>query len=190
MISIDLWDHNYYDNKAGMTLPADRAALVALAAGHRRVLEIGINEGGTAQLLLRNCSTIDSYVGIDVPYGFATALNAQRREVPQIAGRLVYEDPRVKIILKPTQDIDPLEVGPCDFAFIDADHSKAGVERDTFLARRCIRRGTIVWHDYRNSGEEPTEVNHVLDRWVDDGVPIIHINGTWLAYERVVYADT
>lgn len=170
--------------QGGMLLVSDRSALVHLCQGAMRVLEIGINSGQTARLLLDNCSSIRSYVGIDVPPDFVTELTVQQQEVPALAGQAVKDDPRVRIILKPTQQVRPDEIGDCDFAFIDADHSIAGIERDTALARACVERGIIAWHDYRVA-EPPTHVNEVLDRWEADGAPIVHVNNTWIAFERV-----
>ena len=174
----------FFDIGGGLTLASDRPALVNLAKGATRILEIGINAGGTAKLLLSNIPSIVSYVGIDVPSDFITVLALQQREVPKIAGHRVADDPRVKIILKSTKEVVPTEIGECDFVFIDGDHSADGVERDTTLARACVKRGVIVWHDYR-VGEAHTEINTVLDRWVDSGAPILHVKGTWLAFERV-----
>lgn len=183
MKHVDVAWRGFRDVRGGLTLPSDRAALVSLADGARRFLEIGINIGGTARLILDNIEGIESYVGIDVPPGFVTAIDVQQTEVPTLAGHLVRDDTRVRIILKPTQEVTPEEIGECDFAFIDADHSAEGVERDTALARACVRRGVLVWHDYR-VGEAPV-VNCVLDRWADAGVPIVHVNNTWLAFERI-----
>ena len=184
MIEVDPLLEDYREVYGNMTLATDRSALVNLARRACRVLEIGINEGATARLLLDNCAGIESYMGIDVPPDFVTELAIQQPEVTVQPGRWVKDDPRVEIILRPTQFITSKDISERDFAFIDADHSAAGVERDTTLSRACVKRGVIVWHDYRTD-EPPTEVNFVLDRWVDAGAPIFHIKGTWIAFEMI-----
>ena len=186
MIEVDLPSRNFADVFSYFTSAADRAALVSLFDGHARVLEIGIQEGYTADLLLKNLPNIRSYVGIDVTPDFVTELTAQRLEVPAVAGIRVASDPRVRTIVKAggSAHVIPSEIGKVDAAFIDADHSASGVERDTDLARACVRPGgIIVWHDYRLEGG--TEVNLVLDRYVRDGAPISHVRGTWVAFERI-----
>lgn len=68
--------------------------------------------------------------------------------------------------------------------FIDGDHSRAGVEHDTMLARAMVRPGgIIVWHDYHHFGT--VDVRDVLDEMWQAGADIVHVEGTWLAYERI-----
>ncbi len=186
MKEVDLSGRGFIDVHSYFTSEADRSALISLFDRCERILEIGIQAGGTARLLLSNLSYIQSYIGIDVPPRFVATLPLQRTEVPLIAGLLVSHDPRVHLIVKPEGSIavTPEEVGECDGVFIDADHSSAGVERDTALARGCVKKGVIVWHDYRVEGGG-TEVNWVLDRMVTEGREINHVRGTWLAFERI-----
>ena len=166
-----------------LTLESDREALVNLFWKAKRILEIGINEGYTAKLLLDNIPGIQSYVGIDVPSYHVTRLEAQRLEVPVVPGQVVCDDKRVRLFVRPggSEAVAADEIGECDAAFIDGDHSRIAVEYDSALARQCVRYGVILWHDYR---DPPTEVNAVIGRLVNAGAMIDHIPGTWLACER------
>ena len=170
-----------------MTMPWDRVALVRLTYGAKRVVEFGINLGWTAQLLLTNCPSIEDYLGIDVPPGYVPPIQAQHIEVTPEVGKWAKHDSRLRLLIRPTQDVDPADIGRRDVAFIDADHSFAGVMRDTALARACVRPGgMIIWHDYRMPGQEPTEVNHVLDQMAYRGRPIVHVRNSWIAFEYIL----
>lgn len=166
------------------TNPGEYGTLVALArsVGATRFLETGINQGRTAAMFLRNMPQIARYVGIDVPPETHLPLSVQRDEVPAIAGEYVQNDLRVTVIVREggSFNVQPHEIGQVDFAFIDGDHSEAGIVRDTELAKECVRNGgLIVWHDYHNFGT--VDVKRVLDKWQAEGQPIRHVHGTWLA---------
>jgi len=125
--------------------------------GYKRILEIGVCRGFTSRFLLSECPQIEKYVGIDVPFGFVTALPIQQGEVQRISGELVLNDSRVRMLILPegtkgmTEDIVKMGDNSFDLCFIDADHSYEGVKRDTILARRMVKSGgVIVWHDYNN----------------------------------------
>lgn len=71
-----------------------------------------------------------------------------------------------------------------DAAFIDGDHSWRGVLHDTLLAAQRVRPGGIVvWHDYHDLGT--VDARDVLEILAADGHDIRHVEGTWLAFERV-----
>jgi hypothetical protein len=85
------------------------------------------------------------------------------------------------MLADPALTPDALE--PCDAAFIDGDHSEAGVAADTNIALALVRKGGIViWHDYDNQG---VEVTQVLDGLAARGLAIKHIENSWLAFLRI-----
>jgi predicted O-methyltransferase YrrM len=174
---------SYLDVPNRFTFGRDRTGLIALFKNATRIVEFGINEGYTAKLLLDNIPSIESYVGIDVPAYHKTRLETQASEVPQDAGHVVRDDPRVRIIVRAggSEAVTAREIGPCDAAFIDGDHSPIAVAHDTKLALACIRRGIIVWHDYCDG----SPVKPMLDIMAAGGAEISHLHGTWLAYERI-----
>lgn len=151
----------------------------------KTMIEFGINTGRTAKALLREVPSIERYIGVDVLPGYQTAMQVQRKEVPAIAGEHVEDDPRVQLIVKKrgSHDLDVNDLPAADAIFIDGDHSRAGVEKDTYLAQSVIRAGgIIVWHDYHDLGK--VDVREVLHEFRDAGCEIIHATGTWLAFTR------
>lgn len=168
--------------------PGELEVLVALArlASARVVIEFGVNEGRTAKALMRNVETIERYVGIDVPHGYVTDKLVQRNEVPQQPARLALDDARFRLIIarRGSHDLVPEDLPECDLAFIDGDHGRAGVTKDTLLSCRRVRPGgLIVWHDYHARGT--VDVQAVLEEYAEAGRPIQHVEGTWLAFMRV-----
>jgi len=151
----------------------------------KSVVEIGCRDGRTACLLLHNVSSLQHYVGIDVESGYVPSLSHQSSEMHPDPGHLARHDPRFDIIIRPrgSLDLGPQDLPLVDATFIDGDHSERVVAHDSALARAITKRnGVIVWHDYNNSN---VGVQPVLDRLADEGWPIKHIAGTWLAYMKV-----
>jgi len=162
--------------------------LIALIASvsPRAVIEFGANSGRTAKAILRNVPSIERYVGIDVPQGYVTEKLVQRREVPERPGELALDDPRFRLLLARhgSHDLTEDDLPLADAVFIDGDHSAKGVRQDYRLAKARVRRGgIIVFHD--DNGRDTVDVSVVLDELTDRGAEIIHVAGTWLAFERV-----
>jgi len=152
----------------------------------RIIIEFGVNEGFTARLLLRSILTITKYYGVDVTPDYVPTKEVQRKEIPKNPGGLV-KDSRFELMLRKRGSFDLM---PADFpysvcaAFIDGDHSRAGVTNDYNLSRQIVRRGgIIVFHDDHDWGT--VDVRTVLDELGDEGQEIIHVHNTWVAYQRV-----
>ncbi|MCI0764732.1 class I SAM-dependent methyltransferase [Bacillus sp. TL12] len=175
------------DNLLNSLLRNDFEPLLAFSQNFqpKTVIEIGIHKGFTAKCLLKNCTWIKKYIGIDVPPDFKTPLTIQQHEVPLIAGELVRNEPRVEIIIKPngSRDIDPADLPTADLIFIDGDHSSKGVLYDTFLAREAIKKGGIIcWHDYGNP--LVPSVTHIIDYLNStEGNHICQIEGSMLCFQ-------
>jgi len=150
-----------------------------------RVIEFGCNIGRTAAVLLREIHSIKQYVGIDVPLGYVPNCAVQKLEVPVHPGQLVENDYRFSLLLRQngTLDIEPDDLRYANAVFIDGDHSYKCVMHDTILATKILAPGgIIVWHDYHELGT--VQVKEALEELQDMGRKIIHVEGTWLAYER------
>jgi predicted O-methyltransferase YrrM len=164
------------------------AALIHLIGSvrPRSVIEFGANSGRTAKAILRNVPGIERYVGIDVPPGYVPEKQVQSREVPDRPGELALDDPRFRLLLagRGSHDLAPDDLPDADAAFIDGDHSARGVRRDYALAKAKVRPGgIIVFHD--DNGRDTVDVSRVLDELAHGGAPIVHVDSTWLAYERI-----
>jgi predicted O-methyltransferase YrrM len=162
--------------------------IIALARSvkPRQVLEFGVNSGRTARAILANVPGIRGYQGIDVPPGYVTAKAVQRQEVPAKPGEMVADDSRFELILRPRGSLDlrAADLQPCDLAFIDGDHGRQAVLHDSQLARELVRPGgIIIWHDYHQLGT--VDVREVLHELHQGGARIEHVQGTWLAFQRI-----
>lgn len=162
------------------------AALLHLyeSVNAKTIVEFGCNNGRTAAAALRNIASIESYVGIDVLPGYATIMPCQRREIPQEPGELALSDPRFHLIVSKRGSFDLISIPASDAVFIDADHSVEGVMNDYGLAKAAVRPGgIIIFHD--DNCLPTVEVTQTLNALCEGGAQIVHVAGTWLAYERV-----
>ncbi|WP_460874781.1 class I SAM-dependent methyltransferase [Paralcaligenes ginsengisoli] len=151
----------------------------------KTVIEFGVNNGRTAVAILRNVPTVSRYVGIDVEAGYQTLMPVQRREVPARPGEMALSDPRFELIVRKNGSFDlvPEDLPHADAVFIDADHSRRGVENDYALAKAAIRPGgIIIFHD--DNGLPVVEVTQTLNDLVAAAADIKHVAGTWISYER------
>jgi hypothetical protein len=128
---------------------------------------------------------LEAYIGVDVPPYHRPTLPSQLSEVPQRAGEAVTDPRFMLIISEHGSQMLMLETFPyrVDAVFIDGDHSRVVVRQDSLLAFALVHRGgLIVWHDY---GNPATEVAECLDQLHRDGWPIVHVEGTWIAYMQI-----
>lgn len=168
--------------------PNEMETLVALARsiGAESVLEIGVNEGRTARLMIENVSSIRSYYGVDVPPDskYLTACAVQRKERPTNPGHHAAHLSQFQLLLRErgSLDLEPEDLPTFDMVFIDGDHGRVAVTHDSALAYTKVRPGgLVVWHDYHDLGL--VDVREVLHELRDDGHKIINVEGTWIAYE-------
>lgn len=152
----------------------------------RCVIEIGANSGRTAKAILRNVPGIERYVGIEVPVTYVPPKLVQRREVLPNPGELALDDARFRLLIarRGSADLGADDLPRCDAMFIDGDHSADAVRHDYALARALVRPGgIIVFHD--DHGGDVVDVSGVLDGLAACGADIVHVEGTWLAFQRV-----
>ena len=152
----------------------------------RVVIEFGCNRGLTSRRILRDVSSVERYIGIDVPPNFRTVLPGQQSEVPKVAGKEAFFDSRFFMleIENGSKDLTFDDLEFCDAVFIDGDHSFYGVISDSELARSLLRPGgIIIWHDY---GNPTVEVTKAIDCLLERGWPIERpVEGTWLVFMRI-----
>jgi predicted O-methyltransferase YrrM len=156
--------------------------IVALArsVAARTMTEIGCRDGRTARVVLDNVSTLERYVGLDVPPDYQPEIKGQLDEIVTDPGHYVNSDPRFKLLISKHGSLDFKILEPSDVIFIDGDHSKTVVAHDSRLAHASLRKGgVIIWHDYDSIHfDDVTEAVQELD-W-----PVQHVAGTWLAFYR------
>jgi predicted O-methyltransferase YrrM len=162
--------------------------LVALvrSVDAQTMIEIGCRDGRTARMLLRNVPSLDRYIGIDVPFDYQPTLAHQKNEMVAEPGHLAMIDERFELIIREhgSLGLKPSELPRVDVVFIDGDHSVDAVEHDSKLARAIVNPGgLILWHDFNDSPH--VQVTRVLNRLADEGWPIQHVEGTWLAFMRI-----
>lgn len=176
-----IWTYNPYLNNS------ETAILVALTKSvqPKVMIEFGCQAGRTARTLLDQVSSLETYIGVDVPFDHDPVLPCQRSEISFNPGLYAADDPRFYLLVRERGSfgLESLDLEPCDAAFIDGDHSEQVVRHDSLLARRLVRPGgIIIWHDF---GNPVVEVTQVLSELSDQGWPIQNVSGTWLAFMRV-----
>ena len=138
---------------------AEAALLRELAAGRRRVVEIGVYEGSSAVVL---CEVLgpDAELHLVDPFGHhAAALpagwGATERAGRRVVARAVrrHDGPRVHWHVDFSAPVARgWDGGEVDLLFIDGDHSEAGVAEDWELWSPLVAPGgTVVFHDARAS---------------------------------------
>ncbi len=185
---LDVWPLARPPREKRYMNPGELEVLVALIdeVSPLVVAEFGVNEGRTARVILDHVPGIEEYHGYDVLPGYAYACQVQAAETPTKPGWLAAEDARFTLHLsaRGTFDLASPDEPWADVVFIDGDHSRAAVENDTALARAMVRPGgIIIWHDYHDRGN--VDVRDVLDEMHAAGDEIYHVEGTWLAFQRI-----
>ena len=166
--------------------PGELETLVTLVASvnPRVMIEIGVNVGRTAKVMLDYFPSLRNYVGVDVMSGYVPALHVQKNEIPMNPGHLAIDYPRFQLIIKQrgSLDLEPINLPQADVVFIDGDHGREALVHDTMLARSVINKdGIIIWHDYNNHIED---VDQFLETEMLSNHDIRHVTNTWLAFER------
>jgi len=117
------------------------------------VLEIGVYDGMLAKCLLSTISSIQQYVGVDMPSDvIAFEKLGDAPTTMESRGKLALDDSRF-ILMLPVAGTAALcpETLPrnVDLCIVDADHRYESIKRDTGLATACVRPGgLIIWHDF------------------------------------------
>jgi predicted O-methyltransferase YrrM len=170
-----------------MHSPAEAAALVRLAAGARRVVELGVYEGSSALVLARALSAeaqlhlVDPFAdatGWALRPGWRASATATRLAVRRAT---LLGGPTVHWHLARSQDVGRTWTGgPVDLVFIDGDHSPEGCREDwEFWHPHLSPAGSICFHDARagrpggNGGPGPTAVVDEVFRTTQTGWTIV-----------------
>lgn len=122
------------------------AKLLALvAAGRRRLVEVGVAEGGSA-LLLRSMMAKDGELFLVDPYARRPSLQLW------VARRVVAGVRRGTVIWLRAYSLEAAAnwVGPIDFLHLDADHRYEAVRADwEAWTRHVVPGGLVAMHDAR-----------------------------------------
>lgn len=110
----------------------------------RRILEIGVADGGTNALLARAAPTLEHLIGIDPRLRWPRVLQAMRpRDV-----RLTLLEGRSQAPDIVRRVADALAGHELDVLFIDGDHTYAGAMGDYDTYRGFVRPGGLIaFHD-------------------------------------------
>jgi predicted O-methyltransferase YrrM len=139
---------------------ADAGVLRSVAAGRRRVVEIGVYEGSSAIVL---CDVLDPQAelhlidpfgehGWALPAGWGATEGASRRVVERARRR--HDGPRVTWHVDYSAAVARRWHDSVDLVFIDGDHSEEGVRADWDGWHGFVEPGgAVVFHDARASQE-------------------------------------
>jgi predicted O-methyltransferase YrrM len=137
---------------------ADAGVLRAIAAGRRRVVEVGVYEGSSAAVLCEvlepgaELHLIDPFGehGWALPAGWGATEGASRRVVDRARRR--HDGPQVTWHVDYSAAVAARWEGPVDLVFIDGDHSEEGVRADWDGWNGFVEPGgAVVFHDARES---------------------------------------
>jgi predicted O-methyltransferase YrrM len=139
---------------------ADAGVLRSVAAGRRRVVEIGVYEGSSAAVL---CEVLDPGAelhlidpfgehGWALPAGWGATEGASRRVVERARRR--HDGPRVAWHVDYSAAVAARWDAAVDLVFIDGDHSEEGVRADWEGWNGFVAPGgAVAFHDARLSQE-------------------------------------
>ena len=145
----------------------------------RRCLEIGCNTGATSAAILAGNDIIAEYIGVD--------LNKIWFVDNMPAGHFALTDPRFRLIQSACglYDMQPSDLVPVDFVFVDADHSYKAIKYDTEFALEDLNPsgGVIAWHDYQhpNCPDVRKYIHEINDQ--PGQPPIVWVQGTTICYQ-------
>ena len=174
----------------GLCLEQDRSVLIALSRliRPRILVEIGVQWGWLAKVLLHESPWIERYIGVDILPESDPALVVQRIEVPRTdsAGGQAKGDLRFELMLQPhgSHDLSADILPQVDFVFVDGDHSYDGVLQDSRLALDLVRPGGVIaWHDYGNGSVQATRA---IDEWnkIREN-RLLRVQDTMVCFERI-----
>ena len=135
------------------------------------ILEIGTYLGYTTSLLAINTS-VTKIISIDLPHDHKSRrLNIDKSQIlvnPEVNDNFLrqkqadegekylkyledYDREKIKLIKCDSTELDfPNDIGTIDFAFIDGGHTEDIIKSDTEGVFSCMKKGVIVWHDYKS----------------------------------------
>jgi len=137
---------------------ADVRLLLDAARGARRVVEVGVYEGGSALALCAALAPGAELHLVDpfgrrpdaLPSGWGASEWATRRVVARAVRRRGAQAPRVRWHVALSHEVAASWSGGVDLVFIDGDHSEAGCELDWSNWRDLVvEGGYVVFHDAR-----------------------------------------
>ncbi len=137
---------------------ADVGLLLDAARGARRVVEIGVYEGGSALALCAALAPGTELHLVDpfgrrpdaLPSGWGASERVTRRVVARAVRRRGAQAPRVRWHVALSHEVAASWSGEVDLVFVDGDHSETGCELDWSSWRDLVvDGGYVVFHDAR-----------------------------------------
>ncbi len=148
----------YLAKPASKTIEVELAALARHAAGKRSALEIGTHEAVSAVRIVRALASegvlhcVDPWIEIGGKPNPCLRIALRHMRRSKVFSRVrIHRDFAANV-----RDVIPAEL---DFAFIDGDHSRKGIETDWAIVAPRIQLGGIVClHDSVTPASEPWRV--------------------------------
>lgn len=128
---------------------AEHDALLRWATGRRRIVEIGVAEGGSA-CALRQAMPADGVLTLIDPFHLTrvSALNTLQRAAHSAVAR--FGSSRVSWVRQFSHEAVKNWTEPIDLLFIDGDHAESAVRQDwADWSRFVVPDGLVLFHDAR-----------------------------------------
>jgi len=149
------------------------------------VVEFGVRTGKTARELLNRFDSVEKYIGVDL-LNLDTVPEWQRSETLNTndVAKHVKHNEKFTLILSNngTFDLKPNQLGNIDLLFIDSGHCYDTVWNDSKLAKKCVKAGVVIWHDYMNGIEDYDKGLREISEELFD---IVWVKGTTVCFSVI-----
>lgn len=145
-----------------MHSPGESALLAELAHGRQRALEVGVYEGSSALVLVRELP-LEAELHLVEPFGAGMEFwePADEQAVKAVVGRAQRRrgGPQLHWHVQTSEEAARGWSAPLDFVFIDGDHSEAACRLDWELWSPHVEAGgVVIFHDANGGDPGPTAV--------------------------------
>ncbi|MCP5148642.1 MAG: class I SAM-dependent methyltransferase [Pseudomonadales bacterium] len=137
------------------TTLAERDLLKKYIPGKKRIVEIGVFEGFTTQVLAEESDPDSTIYGVD-PFFRGRLAISWGLQITKQYNRKYLASGKLRLVQTLSTEVGTQIPIPVDFVFIDGDHSLGGITADwEFWTSRIVSGGIIALHDTVLKPDQP-----------------------------------